>query len=82
MCYIKAVLETLAEVGIEETDLLATDFSAIAEWEKEEIPLDFLLQVLRTEFSRDAHQESRSGMVGQLEPIVFEEYAVALMRAS
>jgi hypothetical protein len=82
MCYIKAVLKTLTEVGIEETDLSADDFLAIAEWEKEGIPLDFLVTVLRTELSKRARREDRLGLINQFEPIVSEEYATTLMNVA
>jgi len=66
MSYIKAVLETLSDLGIAETELSAADFTAISEWEKQEIPLDFLQNQLASDFT---DQTICSQCPGQIENI-------------
>jgi hypothetical protein len=82
MTYIKAVLKTLSELGIAETDLSAADFTAISEWEKQEIPQVFLIHVLKELLTEPERLHTSYGAIADLESRVVLEYVEYLERHS
>ncbi|MGH9945666.1 MAG: hypothetical protein ACRD6X_00525 [Pyrinomonadaceae bacterium] len=78
MYYVTAVLDLLAAYGLKEAEFSPEDFSAIAEWEKQEIPLEFLIESIKR-YCENSNRNIRSEeFITKLEGHIFREYTESL----
>lgn len=80
MSYIRAVLKTLSDLGISETELSAADFTTISEWEKQEIPEMLLTHILTEHLAVQEQSQPTNGVISRLESRVLDEYVAYLER--